>query len=336
MQLSYSLDKVSIKRTKGMYYNKQEMLAQARAAGFKTTQSQFEDWMDKGIVGKAVKREYPGKGSVALWPQGQLNLFLTALKQKQLHNVPVTHLCNLPVWAWIYYGEQMVDVSLPQVRTAMNTWLREVKKPSIRATRKSLQELVELIQSPHATSRRAFINALTAQWEIAEDELEYYLQNIIDPKGRGEARGPQGALLTINTIKNMFTTRADAMKQLDQIPDSLWEWARAFQQFTLAQYYQNQPKYASDPDLGHLFTPETPGSLCATACLDLVSILGMGIHWDTLKGFPLQLQPKEWRMNKMRIIMRPDIKPIGLVAPDGMPFLEYRTVITIVPKSIEQ
>jgi hypothetical protein len=137
-----------------MYYSKQEMLARAQTAGYKVTQSQFEDWMDRGIVGKSVKREYPGKGSVAFWSHAQLVLFLKALECRQHNRAKIHHLCNLPVWAWLYLGD-----------------ILEV--PPIRSTRKTLQELINMIESPHATDRRAFIEALVTNWEIPEDQLDY-------------------------------------------------------------------------------------------------------------------------------------------------------------------
>jgi len=76
--------------------------------------SQFEDWIEKGIAGKSIKREYPGKGSVTLWSHAQLHLFLKALEQRQHYHVKISHLCNLPVWAWVYFGETM-EVPLSQV-----------------------------------------------------------------------------------------------------------------------------------------------------------------------------------------------------------------------------
>jgi len=230
-------------------YMKHEMLAQAQAAGYKITQSLFEDWIDKGIVGKSVKRQYPGRGSVAFWSHRQLELLVAALKQRKQYHATVTDLCNLPVWAWLYFGEEM-EVPLAQVQTAMTTWVHDVRVHSIRSTRKSLQELVDLIQSPHATDRRAFVEALTNHEEIAEEDLKYYLQNIIDPKHRGEGRGPRRASFTVDSVKNMIAVRAQAMKQLEKTPDSLWEWARAFLQFTMGQYCQDQPEFAADPDQG--------------------------------------------------------------------------------------
>jgi hypothetical protein len=49
-----------------MYYDKQAIFAWVQAARLEATPNLFEDWIDKGIIGKAVKREYPGRGSKAL------------------------------------------------------------------------------------------------------------------------------------------------------------------------------------------------------------------------------------------------------------------------------
>jgi hypothetical protein len=136
----------------------------------------------------------------------------------------------------------------------------------------------------------------------------------------------------VDSVKNMISVRAQAMKQLEKTPDSLWEWARAFLQFTMGQYCKDQPEFAADPDLGHLFRRESLSSLCGSACLDLLTILGMGMRWDMIVGYPPQLQPIEWRNKVMRTIIEPWLEPLGLVGPDGRPFLELRTKVKIVPQ----
>src|SRR6266566_3589672 len=311
-----------------MYYSKQEMLARARTAGFKTTQSRFEDWMDRGIVGKSVKREYPGRGSVAFWSHAQLVLFLKALEFRQHNHAKIHHLCNLPVWAWLYLGDTL-EVPLSQVQDAMYTWVNDVKSPAMRATRKTLQELINMIESPHATDRRAFIEALVTNWEIPEDQLDYYLQSIIDPKGRGEARGPERAAFTVGAMKTMIAVRTRAVKHLEKMPVYLWEWARTFLQFSVGAYLKERPTFASDPDLGYLFKQENLGSLCGEACLDLLTILGIGNQWGFLVGFPAFLQPYVWRTNTLRTIIEPRMEPLPLLQPNGQPFLKLNTHVRV-------
>lgn len=132
-----------------MYYDKQTIFAWVQAGRFEATPSLFEDWIEKGIAGKAIERKYPGKGSIALWSDKQVELFLTALRHRQHFHASIAHLCNLPVWSWLYFGEQITDVPLTQVQTAMNTWVKDMRNPPIREARKSIQELV------HATGESA-------------------------------------------------------------------------------------------------------------------------------------------------------------------------------------
>ena len=71
-----------------------------------------------------------------------------------------------------------MEIPLTQVQTAMSTWVNDGRIRSIRSTRKSLQELVDIMQSPYATDRRAFIKALTDHEEIAQDEASLRLGNL--------------------------------------------------------------------------------------------------------------------------------------------------------------
>lgn len=115
--------------TDKFFYQKQEMLAIATAQGFQVSDGLFEDWKEKGLIGEANKHIWPGRGagsgSIALWSQPHLDLFLRILDYRQRENNPVHigPLCKLPVHRWLYYGDAG-GVDLPQVKRAMGTWMK--------------------------------------------------------------------------------------------------------------------------------------------------------------------------------------------------------------------
>jgi hypothetical protein len=107
-------------------YTKEEMLAYAQARGVPLSAWTFRDWIKIGLIGTAEKRDWPGRGhgsgSVAGWSSQQFLLFQILLAQKQAFrfasNAPY---CNLPVWRWVYWGDQ-AGVELLQVKRALRTW----------------------------------------------------------------------------------------------------------------------------------------------------------------------------------------------------------------------
>src|SRR5713226_2896000 len=116
-------------QTRTTWYQKQEMLDQARIHGLTASEGLFDDWVEKGLLGEAGEREWPGRGSIARWPQEQLNLFLNLLshRQREHNKIHLGPLCCIPVWGWLYCGE-LSGITLRQVRRAMETWMDYQRK----------------------------------------------------------------------------------------------------------------------------------------------------------------------------------------------------------------
>jgi len=85
------------------WYEKQEMLEDARAYGLTVTASQFDDWVEKGLLGRAHREGLGrGRGSTARWPSQQYTLLLELLRARQQGKFRIGQLCALPVWRWVY------------------------------------------------------------------------------------------------------------------------------------------------------------------------------------------------------------------------------------------
>jgi hypothetical protein len=124
------------------WYKKQEMFEDARAYGLTVTESQFDDWVEKGLVGSPHREGLGrGRGSTARWPSGQYTLLLELLRARQLGKFRIGQLCALPVWRWVYWGE-LGGVSLPQVRRAMDTWVAYLKNTITDTERKEVRRIL--------------------------------------------------------------------------------------------------------------------------------------------------------------------------------------------------
>lgn len=83
-------------------------------------ESQFEDWQKKGIV--PLERKVGrgrGKGVEVVWSAAQVGLVCKVCALRQQQGVRgVAAQCIIPVWAWLYLGEES-GVELTQLRRAM-------------------------------------------------------------------------------------------------------------------------------------------------------------------------------------------------------------------------
>src|SRR5258708_38359914 len=94
------------------WYKKQGMLEDARAYGLTVTESQFDDWVEKGLVG-SPHREGLGRGggSTARWAPQQYTLLLELLRGRQLGEFRIDQLRAFPVCSYMYWGELGGDSS---------------------------------------------------------------------------------------------------------------------------------------------------------------------------------------------------------------------------------
>src|SRR5215469_2670704 len=106
------------------WYQKHDLLACAARHGFSVTESCFDEWVERGLMGEAQMHVRPGRGSSAWWSHTQLMLFLDllAFRQHVSPTFPFRQLFHLPVWRWLYWG-QLGGVTLKQAKRAISTWV---------------------------------------------------------------------------------------------------------------------------------------------------------------------------------------------------------------------
>src|SRR6266851_5456663 len=83
------------------WYEKHEMLEDAHIYGYPMTESLFDDWIERGLLGPPHRTGIGrGRGSSARWPSGQYTLLLELLRGRQQGKLRIGQLCALPVWRW--------------------------------------------------------------------------------------------------------------------------------------------------------------------------------------------------------------------------------------------
>src|SRR5207247_974801 len=95
-----------------------------------------------------------GKGSVAVWPFKQAELFVDLLALRQRHRVAhVATLANVPVLGWLY---SEAATPLRQIRRALATWCgRHRRKTGVSrdAAKRAARQLIKSIEHPQASVR---------------------------------------------------------------------------------------------------------------------------------------------------------------------------------------
>src|SRR5438105_2556965 len=98
-----------------------DLLSAAGANGLQASKRLITDWVSLGLLDQPLRRGLGrGKGSVAVWPQKQAELFVDLLILRQRQGVRrVDFLANVPVAGWLW---QQPDTPLRQTRRALGTW----------------------------------------------------------------------------------------------------------------------------------------------------------------------------------------------------------------------
>src|SRR5712692_5791929 len=161
-EIKYERRSTMTTHTRVHWYQKHQMLACAARCGFSVTESLFDDWVEKGLMGEAEMRVRPGRGSQAWWPHAQLTLFLDllALRQRTSPTFPFRQLCHLPVWRWLYWCD-LGGVTLKQVKRAVSTWVDLQEKIPETQVRRDVTRGIHQYQGPKAADILPLIDECT-------------------------------------------------------------------------------------------------------------------------------------------------------------------------------
>ena len=263
-------------------FTKSEMIACARRRGFQAaTEAQFGHWVDYGLIGKGQQR---GR-KPALWSLPQMHLYLQLLEQNQRPGVHPIHLCTVTTWGWLYLGDE-TDIQIEQVERVMQTWQAMQLQHSSDGTEKRVaRTVVEHIANKKQEGKRLLMNDIASfmkklDYPTSKDDFFYHLETVIDPQGKHQHNGPQGAPLTAEALSWYYEINLkiiEVLSKKEALPRKYWTSARNLLLFARAQYQQEQPQFAQEvagKPSAELFRQQTLNEFCTAACYDLRLMLG--------------------------------------------------------------
>ncbi len=244
------------KKTSPRGHTRDDLLAIARSRGFNPSARLITDWIDVGLIDRPTKRGLGrGRGTIATWPDTQLQLFLLVLEKRDAGAKRVATLCNIPVGIWLYWGDTYAP--LRQVRRALSTWSKANtggRWASERAAKDAARELVDQLADQSATDedREHVINTIGALGyrvatghPINREPLVTALNRILPPS---DAKTPPLGEM----YADLLHARITAMSRLDEATDELYQFARAQLRIGNHEYAAMQPRLAADPSLARI------------------------------------------------------------------------------------
>jgi hypothetical protein len=277
-------------------HTKTELLAAARAKGFAPSERLVTDWVSLGLLDQPRKRGLGRrKGTIATWPEEQLQLFLVLLRNR-VDVKRIATLCNIPVTAWLWEGDRYVPTR--QARRALETWAHAREHTnSWRAALETATQLVDQFNHPDAThaARKTLID-LIAQSAYGKPfdgvAILDAFRKVFDPLGVGRTLGPAGAAFVPEHYVFLTQARLAAVTALRQqtLDDAAYNWARQ-EYLTSRHEYQQEivPRIAADPEAALVFFSGTSGGMLIPdttfdrivngACVDLLTMLGIYLNY---------------------------------------------------------
>jgi hypothetical protein len=239
------------------------------------------DWVEKGLLDRPTVRGLGrGKGTLATWPEEQLQLFLLLLgKRRELKRTAT--LCNIPVGLWLIWGDRYAP--LRQVRRALATWADAYATVKHGRAERTALQLLEQVAHPEAeeSDRLRFellITRAATTGDLDREEFTRVATRVVDPHHTGIARGHYGTLDT-NALTRTIDWRVTGLTHLDA-SDETYEQARRLYRATGATEARHRDPNAAqaalvDPSVATATTRASLEAAMNNACLDLVTLIGL-------------------------------------------------------------
>jgi hypothetical protein len=261
-------------------YTREDLLAAATARGFKASARLISDWVELGLLDRPTRRGLGrGRGSLATWPENQLQLFLQLLDQKRKGARRIPTLCNLPVGLWLHFGDEYVP--LRQTRRALKTWATTSTTgtyASQRAARQSASDLIEWLSGgavgPDQKGRLAkLLGQITYKIACGQPYDRSTLVDVVSEAIAAANPSAPAADLAAGFARGL-AARVSALSRLDAIPDDLFDVARKNVALAELEYATRQPQLAQQPKVGHVFDARDWSQRLNQACSNLLTHLG--------------------------------------------------------------
>ena len=318
-------------------FKKEEVFAYIRSFGLHINDSLLQEFQEQGVM-TAPRRRGRGraKGNPGVWTLQQRNLLYSLCHARERQGLrSVAQRCNLPVWVWLYWGDEY-GVTLDLVRRAMRTWASHQQHISLKESHKGARLLVEQVGNQHDGGKQQAVRKITDlfyEGRYAERVLSDSLHLVYDPNKK--PNGPSDIPFTPEDINGLLRVRKEAVDLLahgQDLPAIDWQWARFFHMHRLVEYMKEQPRYAEEAagsPVASLFPQETMERLVVSTCVNLATVLYIGFLCPCPTNLPEQLRLDYWRrqVKSATLTSRQVVSP--LVLPKGLHPMHIEGVWTI-------
>lgn len=262
-------------------FTKKGLIGRAKAQGFDPSPHLIDDWVQRGLLNSPQRKGLGrGKGVASLWAEDQAQLFLLLLqKREELDSRSLRPLYNVPVALWLLCGDRYASVS--QVHRALTSWLESSGRIALRRAKAVVRGHLPQIEHPdaHRDDREYAFDVLykALRGDVDLKTLRDAVDWLFDPRGEGRVVGPPAAPLTSETVVRLVEARMLAWRELEAISSDQLEIARITYNESLRDYQRDRRTLAEDPELGHWFERLTGEGVVNSACLDFLTVLGLGL-----------------------------------------------------------
>jgi hypothetical protein len=298
------------------WLDKKALFQFVRERGLRIDDSVLEDFQKQGLMPPPVRASRGRHGNPGFWsPQQAAYLACLCLVSQRKGVRRVENRCTIPVWVWVYWGEDY-GVSLSLVRQAMQTWAkrRQVASSQNQVHQDARKLVTQVGNAPKGGLRQArteLAELLSTRDFPTLARVEDSLAYVFDPAK--QPLGPAALPLTPKVLGQQLQATWRGIQALTMpqvLPDSLWWWGRHVLLQGLHEYAKEQPGYASEvmgTPVESLFSPETAITTLPEICQDLATILGGGlIRLDILSQHASQMPPKSSAIATLPEVDRPD------------------------------
>jgi hypothetical protein len=254
-------------------------------------------------------------------------------EKHEIHQV--AQRCNLPVWVWLYWGDEW-GVTLDQVKRVMKTWAKYQRFPSRGRSKQGAKELIKKVANHQDGGKQRAVNDLadilykgTSTPQTVGDSLHRVFDSA------KPANGPHDIPILPESVSwyvGLLMEAINALVNDGEIPSVHWEWARCFHLAGISQYAMEQHRYARETvgsPVEQMFSVETKESLWSSVCEDLAVILGLGLRYPSVPGFPEELRLDVWkkRVKSATVTSKQVISP--LILPGGSHTMSLQIIETV-------
>ena len=262
-----------------------DLIADAKAAGVSFEERDVRAWRTYGLLGAPQRRPLGrNRGSEpALYSPEQRALFQAEVRQRAAKH-PYKWVACIPVWAWLNYGEDWVD--LEQVRRALVTAVGDARQ-SERVAGQTAQLVLAMVDHKQGRpgARGKLRDEIVDQLRTGRIDAEALLpliRAVFEPADLQLVRGPMGASMTAQDMAYSLRVRLLAAKNVKRLTDEQLITAGQQHRASWPDYQQRRRELqAQAGSLASLFGETTPEQDVTSSVSTLLLLLGMqldGLH----------------------------------------------------------